>query len=431
MAEIKPFKGWRYNNKFNIGDITSPLFDVKAKIDNLYLNPVNSIHISQPKNSYSEAKNILDYWKSENVIQQDDKPCIYVYYQYFTIPNSTLINKEDNHSHNDISEENEILCRKGFICNVRLQDWNENIILRHENTIPSGVEDRLNLLENIQMNTSATHGIYSDSECLLEKIMDESIKNPVYDTIDYQGVRDVLSIIDDPQIIKTFTDCLIDKKIIIADGHHRYESSLLYMQKMRTLDPDYNGNKLYNYHMMYLSNSEDKGLKIFPTHRTINNIENFNEKEFIEKISNYFFVEKLDSQCDINQAIINKQYSFAIILKDVVYSISLKPEYYDAIEWNLDNEVKNLDITVLHYFIIYKVLGISQEEQRTTDKIDFKIDFSYCYTDVLKGKAEAAIITKAVSIEQIKEVCYSGHVMPQKSTYFYPKVICGFVFSEI
>lgn len=418
MAEIKALKGWRYNNNLNIDTLTSPLFDIQDKTDKLYLNPINSIHISQPKNTYEETKEKLEIWKKENIIIQDSKPSIYVYYQEFS-----LLNEKTN-------ENNKIL-RKGFICNVKLSDWNENIVLRHENTIPSGIKNRLELLEGIELNTSPTHGIYDDHNMTLEKYMDESIKDPIYDSIDYQGVRDIMSIIDDPEIIKYFIETLKDKKIIIADGHHRYESSLLYMKKMKSIDSNYNENNLYNYHLMYLSNSDDKGLKIFPTHRIINNIDNFNENQFISNLSTFFDIKKLNNNFNINQEIEKYDYSFGLILKNSSYLIILKDDYIGQIEWNLADEVKELDVTVLHYFILYKVLGISEEEQRVSNKINFKIDFSDSYKNILNDDFQGAIITKAVTIQEIEQVCYSGHIMPQKSTYFYPKMICGFVFSEV
>lgn len=416
MAEIISLKGWRYNSEIfeNIDNLTSPLFDINTKKDDLYNNPYNSINISSPKQGYLKAKQILDKWKSENTIVQDQKPSIYVYYQYFKLSNDQ---KE--------------YCRKGFICNVKIYDWDENFILRHEHTIPDAVQDRLKLLENIKMNTSPTHGIYSDTDVSLENYMDQSIKNPIYDSIDYQGVRDVMSIINDPEIIEHFVNCLKEKKIIIADGHHRYESSLLYKKNMEKNDPDYSQDRLYNYHLMYLTNSEKNDIKIFPTHRILKDFDNLNKEELLNKLAIYFDILKLKDSCDINFEIAKTKYSFGIMLKDSIYSITLKSEFINKIEWDLPEEVKHLDITALHYFIIYKVLGINDQEQRTSENIDFRTDFTECYTGLINGNYQLVIITEAVTMAEVKDVCYSGNVMPQKSTFFYPKVICGFVFSSI
>src|SRR5690606_4492475 len=123
-------------------------------------------------------------------------------------------------------------CRKGFICHVRTYDWSEGIILRHENTIPKAVNDRVELLEKTALHSSPTHGLYTDPTFELERYMDEAMTNVLLDTEDYQGVRDVLALIHDAAVIRRFMEVLAEKKIILADGHHRYESSLLHKKKM-------------------------------------------------------------------------------------------------------------------------------------------------------------------------------------------------------
>jgi len=145
MAEIKPFRAWRYNDSFTnvIDELTSPCFDVVSDKQRaaLYANPLNSIHLSVPAGSAAEARATLNDWKQSGIIQQDRLPAIYVYYQYFKLAGSP---KE--------------YCRKGFVANIRVYDWNENVILRHENTIPKSVNDRTTLLEATEFHVSATHG---------------------------------------------------------------------------------------------------------------------------------------------------------------------------------------------------------------------------------------------------------------------------------
>ncbi len=166
MAEIKPFRAWRYNETLShkIGELTSPLFDVVSEKQrrNLYQNPLNSIHLSVPEKGAEVAATLLEKWKVDEVIKQDVIPGIYVYYQYFRMQGSP-----------------KWLCRKGFICNVRIYDWDENVILRHENTIPKAVNDRIELLEKTELNVSPTHGLYTDTSFELEKYMDEAITNPL------------------------------------------------------------------------------------------------------------------------------------------------------------------------------------------------------------------------------------------------------------
>ena len=420
MAEIRPLRAWRYNNELSaqMDELTSPLFDVVSakQREKLYQNQYNSIHLSVPKgeNGIDGAKFLLQKWKDEGVIQQDPVYGIYVYYQYFSLAGST-----------------KQYCRKGFICNIRAYDWDEKVILRHENTIPKAVNDRIDLLEKTQLNVSPTHGLYTDPSFELEKYMDESMKYPLYETEDYQGVRDVLSVIHDAYVIKRFVEALQNKQVILADGHHRYEGSLLYRKKMMGTNPQYSGKEGYNYHMMYLTNTEADDLRILPTHRVIKDLPHFNEQEILRKFEEDFIIKPVEDAYNINEIILGKQWAFGLLFKDSAYKVRLKPEKINTLRWDFPDKIKRLDLTVMHYFIIEKVLGIAGKNQRTSENIDFDRSFSDCLARVIQNEAQMAIITNDISMEDVKEVCYSGYTMPQKSTYFYPKVICGFLFSSI
>lgn len=420
MADIKPIRAWRYQEElsFKIDQLTSPLFDVVSEKQRnvLYQNPLNSIHLSVPQGSdpARKANRLLANWKKNHVIRQDKPPGIYVYYQYFKLAGSR-----------------KQFCRKGFICHIRTYDWNENVILRHENTIPKAVNDRVDLLRQTQLHSSATHGLYTDELHHLEPFMDEAIRNPIYETEDYQGVRDVLAVIHDAAVIRKFIDQLAGKKVILADGHHRYEGSLLYKHECIANNSNHTGAEPYNYHLMYLTNTESDDLRILPTHRLIRNIPDFDENKFVEKLADDFVVKEIEDADTLNEVIIGKQHAFGLLLRDRCYKLRLKEEKLRTMRWNFPEEVKRLDLTVMHYFIFEKVLGIPGKEQRQSEFISFDRSFTDCLAKVIKGDVQMAIITNELSIEDVKSVCHSGYTMPQKSTYFYPKVICGFLFSSI
>ncbi len=420
MAEIKPIKAWRYNDFLtkNIDTLTSPLFDVVSEKQRklLYQNPLNSIHLSVPEgpDAANRAAHLLQAWKKQGVLMQDKLPAIYVYYQFFKLSGSA---KE--------------YCRKGFICHIRTYDWNEKVILRHENTIPKSVNDRIELLEKTELHVSPTHGLYTDDTFSLEIYMDEAISSPVYEHEDYQGVRDVLGVIQDAHVIQNFIDFIKDKSIILADGHHRYEGSLLYKRKMAKQNPDHTGMEGYNFHLMYLTNTEAGDLRILPTHRLINDVPDFNEEQIVQKFHEDFIVKEIEDADTLNEIMLGKKWAFGILLKSKILKVRLKPEAIDQLKWDFPEEVKQLDLTVLHYFIIDKILGIAGKDQRKSENISFERSFSECLTKVIKGDAQMAIITQDISIEDVKSVCHSGYTLPQKSTYFYPKVICGFLFSSI
>ncbi|HEU5292954.1 MAG TPA: DUF1015 domain-containing protein [Cyclobacteriaceae bacterium] len=420
MAEIKPLRAWRYNHEIskNIEAITSPLFDVVSEKQRkaLYQNPYNSIHLSVPQepNPADRAANLLEQWKSKGIIEQDKLPGIYVYYQYFKLTGSP-----------------QEFCRKGFICNIRTHHWEDNVILRHENTIPKSVNDRIELLQRTELNVSPTHGLYTDTSFELEKYMDEAIQIPLYETEDYQGVRDVLAIIHDAVVVQKFIDVLKEKSIILADGHHRYEGSLVYMDQQRAANKLHTGQEGYNFHLMYLTNTEAGDLRILPTHRLIKGIANFNEEEILQKLEGDFIIKPVEDADTLNEIIVGKQWAFGLMFKENAYKLRLKPEALATMKWHFPQVVKELDLTVMHYFIIEKALGIAGKDQRKSENIAFDRSFSDCLKKVLKDEAQMAIITNEVSIEDVKKVCHSGATMPQKSTYFYPKVICGFLFSSI
>lgn len=420
MAEILPIRAWRYNSHLvnDIGTVTAPLFDVVSEKQRatLYQNPLNSIHLSVPKppDAANKAQKLLSTWKHDEIITQDKLPGIYVYYQYFKLAG-------------DIKEH----CRKGFVCHIRAYPFEKNVILRHENTIPQSVNDRIELLDKTELHVSPTHGLYTDESFELEKYMDEAISNPIYENEDYQGVRDVLAVIQDAEVIKKFIKAIEDKTIILADGHHRYESSLVHMQKCAEANPNHTGNEGYNFHLMYLTNTEAGDLRILPTHRLIKDLKNFDPEKIIAQLADDFIVREIEDADTLNEIIIGKRWAFGLLFKDRAFKIRLKPEALATMRWHFPEEVKELDLTVMHYFIIEKILGIPGKEQRASENITFDRSFSDCLTKVIKDEVQMAIITQEVSIEEVKRVCHSGSTMPQKSTYFYPKVICGFLFSSI
>jgi uncharacterized protein (DUF1015 family) len=420
MAEIRPLQAWRYNKVLSadIGSLTSPLFDVvsEKQRQSLYRNQFNSIHINlpQPPLPAERAGMMLQEWKSRGIIVQDKLQAIYVYYQYFRLPGS---GKE--------------FCRKGFVCNIRIYRWDENVILRHENTIPKSVNDRLEMLEKTELNVSPTHGLYTDQTHTLEKYMDEAITNPILETEDYQGVRDVLAVIHDAKVIQVFRDLIKSKNIILADGHHRYEGSLAFMHEQKRANPQHTGTEGYNFHLMYLTNTESDDLKILPTHRLIQGMSSFNEQTIIEKLATDFTIKPVDDAGTLNEIIAGKQWAFGLLFKENAYKVRLKPERIAKLHWPFPKEVKEMDLTIMHYFIIQKALGIQGREQRKSEHISFERSFVDCLKMVNDGIVQLAIITNEISIEDVKRVCASGFTMPQKSTYFYPKAICGFLFSSI
>ena len=420
MAEIRPFKSWRYRPSLlkNIGELTSPLFDVASKKQReaLYGNPLNSIHLSIPRGDQpaEKAAAILNEWKQKKYIIQDQEPGIYVYYQYFSLPS-----------------EPKPFCRKGFICKIRVHEWQDRIILRHENTMDEAVDGQIKLLAETRLNASPTHGLYSDESFELEPYMDACLRNPICETENYQGVIDVMGVIRDESIIARFVERLKNEQVILADGHHRYAGSLAYMKRQMAENPAHTGDEGYNFHLMWLTNTEANDLRILPTHRLIKGLDNFNETDILKDFESNFRIRAVADPGEIHEFILGKPWTFGLIFKENAYAARLKPEAYPALNWNFPEQVKKLDLTIAHYFIIEDILGIPGKKQNTSANIEYERNFTKCMTAVMKDEAQMAIITNDVCIEDVKQVCGCGCTMPPKSTFFYPKAVCGFLFSSL
>ncbi len=420
MAEIRPLRAWRFGKRLlpEISELISPLFDVVSdkQRQKLYENPLNSIHLSVPSepDPVSGAGMRLKTWKHDGIIAQDALPAIYVYYQHFTLSGS-----------------DQSFIRKGFIANLRITGWQEGSLMRHESTIPVSVADRTKLLEQTQLNVSPTHGLYTDETHEIERYLDESMFLPLYETEDYQGVRDVFSVIHDCKVIERICQIMTEKKIILADGHHRYESSLKYYKQRQEVNPAHTGNEGYNFHLMYFTNTESNDLRILPTHRVFQNLEQFSEAKLLSQLQEDFMILPIENPQDVPDIICGKKWAFGLLFKENAYKIRLNPDRIETLSWPFPLIIRELDLTVLHYFLIEKGLGIPGKDQTRTDKIRFERNFAECLKEVSTGQAQFIAITQDISIDTIKKVCESGYTLPQKSTYFYPKVISGFLFSSI
>ena len=287
------------------------------------------------------------------------------------------------------------------------------------------------MLAATRLNVSPTHGLYTDENFELEADMDQSMQQPVCQTESYQGTRDVLSVIREPRVIERFVSRMAQKQVILADGHHRYAGSLAYMKQQMAVNPAHTGQERYNYHLMWLTNTEAEDLKILPTHRLIKDIARFDQTAILKKFERHFTVKPVQNPDHMDEIIAGKQWTFGLIFGNDAYQVRLKPEAHRELKWNFPDNIKALDLTVLHYFVIQEILGIKGRDQSDSNHIEFERSFPACLTKVIQGACQLALITNEVSIDDVKTVCRSGCTLPQKSTYFWPKVICGFVFSSL
>jgi len=428
LAEIQPVRGWRYNPALSadIDAVVSPLFDVVSvrQREALYQQPLNSIHLSVPRAegalppTQAAARRLAD-WQARGVLRQDGLPGIYVYYQYFRLPG-----------------EARERCRKGFMCHIRATDWAEHVVLRHENTLPAAVNDRAELLAELQFETSATHGLYRDEDFTLEALMDAAIQDPLCETEeDYQGARDVLAVIQDARAIRQFQRVLAGRPVILADGHHRYEGSLAYRQarELAAGPGGSTGREPWHYHLMYLTNMASDDVRILPTHRVLRELPGgLTDEELLARLATYFTVLPQAEAQDLPELLAGKRWVFGLVLPGGAYKLRLRPEVHAQLDWPTTPEVKDLDLTVLHFFVLEKVLGIvGPDAQRRWPGVAYVRGLAECLQQVDRGEARAAFLTNEVTMAQVEAVCHSGAVMPAKSTFFYPKTLAGLLFTSL
>jgi uncharacterized protein (DUF1015 family) len=429
LAEIQPVRGWRYSPALSadIDAVVSPLFDVVSvrQREALYQNPLNSIHLSVPRPEgglppAAAAARRLAEWQAAGVLLPDGLPGLYVYYQYFRLPGETRER-----------------CRKGFMAHIRAYDWSEGVVLRHENTLPGAVNDRAELLAALRFQTSATHGLYRDEAFELEALMDEAILDPLCQTEeDYQGARDVLAVIQDAATIQHFQQVLARQQVILADGHHRYEGALAYRQarELAAGPAGYTGREPWNYHLMYLTNAASDDLRILPTHRVLRELPgNLSDEELLTRLAAYFTVLPQAEAQDLPELMAGKRWVFGLYLGGgAAYKLRLRPEVHSQLSWDTTPEVKGLDLTVLHFFVLEKVLGIvGPDAQRAWPGVAYVRGLAECLQQVDRGEARAAFLTNEVTMAQVEAVCHSGAVMPAKSTFFYPKTLAGLLFTSL
>lgn len=435
MVEVKPLDAIVYNQeKVEMKNVIAPPYDVISdeyrddlesrsayNITKLILAK-GSKDINDNSNCYKSANKTFTDWKSENVLVKTEKPCIFYILQKYTTENGRKIT------------------RKGFIARNRIEDFESKKILPHEFTMAGPKADRLNLTKECKANFSQIFMVYSDAENKIEKEIDFTQK-PFIDVFDDNGVENIVFKIDDEKIIKTIENVMKDKTLLIADGHHRYETAMNYRNFKRETENDNNAD--YNYVMSYFTNLNDENLVVFPTHRIIT--KRIEPYDLLETVKKYFDIEEfvfdgmnkdkvkakfLEEIEKSNE----KQISMGLYMKNVnkFYLLKLAKDVNTILdEYKVPDVLKDLDLIVLHKVLISKEFGYTDEEQMAQDGIKYIKQEREAFDMVDSGKAEASFIMAYPKIEMIQRISQAGFRMPQKSTYFYPKLLSGIVINPL
>ncbi len=425
MAQISAFKGVRYNTEKagKIETLVCPPYDIiseKQRQDLLNTNPYNMIRLELPKgdNPYQDASSILNEWLEEEILVRDMDEAIYIYEEEF-------LEKVDTGKQNSL---------KGIICTVKVEDFSAGVVLPHEQTLSKAKEDRLNLMKTCASNFSQIYSLYIDEKHSTLSVIDNisATTKPRYEFSDGL-VTHRLWVINDKVTIDTLLTQFAARKLYIADGHHRYETAINYRNYCRENNIT---NPNSEYVMMMLVDMAHPGLVVFPTHRLIKGVEKFNESEVLAKCEEYFTVE---TKSDINTA------------KDVLenlYNAGKKAFcYYNGGDnWTLltlksldiMNEIldgcseayKQLDVNVLHLLVLEKLFGIDKENMANQKNLTYTRSFDEAVESAQSGESQCVFIINPTRVGEIGEVAANGEKMPQKSTYFYPKLTTGLVLNK-
>ncbi len=421
MITARPFRALHYNpDVVDMDTVLAPPYDVidDAERDELYArsshNAVRLI-LSKEADRYAAAGRDLAAWRRDGVLVRETSPNFYLYVQEFAMPDGSL--RE----------------RSGVLASVRLEPFADGNIMPHERTFPKAKADRLKIMETCRTNLSPIFGIYPSGDDRIAEICARARKDsPWTDAGDNRGGRHRVWRIGAADDVAVLRDCYANTRVFIADGHHRYETALEYRDRRRAAGGD--EQAAYNYLLMYLCPMEESGLVILPTHRLWCGPLGSSD-EWLGKLEQAFSVEAVEvSNAKDLQTRLEAESAkgvLALRLRGHGGAYLLRPKDWGAIERALSEVpavLRDLDVTVLDAFVFEQTLGVDYLEDTEAGRVVYTHEDDLAFSSVESGNAQAAFLLRAPKIEEVQSVCLAGEVMPQKSTYFHPKLQTGLVF---
>ena len=432
-----PIRGVRYNPETagSMSDLMTPPYDVINEAEQLRFynkNPYNIIRLEYGEirttddvndNRYTRANAFFTTWLEQNVLIHQDKPVIYLYAQEFTV-------------------DGQRLTRSGFMAGVGVEEYHTGTILPHEETLSKAKADRLELLRHCRANFSPIFGLYDDPCLTVEAIAQRYKQNaPDIDFTDENGEKHSAWSVSDSKDLETIITSFTNQRVYIADGHHRYETALNYHREMQE-----KGENGYGFTLMTLVNLHDPGLVILPTHRMVKNVVDFSPNDFLARLSGHFSLTQINLPDSDRGAVIAAELetiagmlaefnAFLLYLgQGQLYRLthprntenqtmsSRFPDYSPA--WH------KLDVAVLQGLILEDLLGIDREARASGTNLAYARDEVGALDRVDSGEFQAVFYLNPTLVREVTEVAAAGDKMPQKSTYFYPKLITGIVIND-
>jgi len=419
MATIRPFNGLRFNPG-KVDDlskvITQPYDKIDAQMQSKYYerHPYNYVRLilGRAEDRYNESLENFNKWFQDKVIIKDDKPAFYPYTQTYTWDGKTIT-------------------RTGFISALKLHPYEDKVVLPHERTLSRAREDRFKLFSKTQKNYEQVFMLYGDKDRTIEKLFAPFMAGrPLIEANDDLGCTHRVWKVCDNDVIAKAKEVLKPLSVMIADGHHRYETALALQEALSSQHPNAPENAAFNHRMVTLVNLFDPGLLVLPTHRYVIKLKGdfAATKKELEK---YFDATEVSADALAAKVKENaSKHAFGLYRKDGAWLLILKDQsIMDELMPNAPSELKALDVSVLHNLIIEKLLGIAKEE--IEDYIKYERYADKAFADVDAGKFEMVFLMNPTRVQQVEAVSKVGEKMPQKSTDFYPKLVSGLVAFDV
>ncbi|HEY2900074.1 MAG TPA: DUF1015 domain-containing protein [Polyangia bacterium] len=429
MAEIAPFAGFRYNLD-RVGDaarILAPPYDVISETERLDLEArhgQNVVRVELPRGEgdarYANAAGLLDTWIAEGILRQDSQPALYRYEQQFAWP----------------PEGGRRYVRKGFFCLLRLEPFEARVVLPHEQTLSGPKEDRRKLLAATRTHISQVFGLYRDPSGVTEEpLAFAETAAPVLDATTPDGCRHRLWMLTDGERIARVAEALRGRQILIADGHHRYETMLNLRAQLRPKDRP-PGHSAADWGAVFLSRAEDPGLLVLPTHRLVRNLPAFDLGALRAGAAPAFEIKQSD-EADVAAIEDRLRREGERRVTFAVRAAGEKQTTWLGLKDGVDLSalgspaLRELDVTVLHSVLLAPLLGVDASAMANQAYLGYTHSTAEALAALSTRQAQGAFFMNATKVEDVLQVCEEGSILPQKSTYFQPKLATGLVMNRI
>jgi uncharacterized protein (DUF1015 family) len=427
MADIYPFSALRYDPKRASAAlaVTQPYDKITPAAQDRYYaaSPYNLVRIilgrsqsadNTADNVYTRAAASYQDWRAQGILRQDSAPSLYLYSQSFTVPGSAAQ-----------------LERTGFVALTRLEDYSAKVVFRHEQTLAKPKADRLDLMRATRAHFEQLFMLYEDSGEIAALLGAAASSPPTTEVDDEYGVSHRLWQVSDPAVIDSVRGRMRDKKFIIADGHHRYETALTYRNERRASAPSGSSDAAYEFAPLTFFDLNSPSLVILPTHRVVHSLPSFSADDFQNSSRAFFEVVEVDANLDAAHATAMLQdagragTALLAITPNRAFLLSKPKSAGSSALAGLSPRQQALDVVQLHKCLLEGVLKLSEESIRNQQNISYLRDTAEAMEKARTGRANITFLINPCRVQQVRDIAFAGEVMPQKSTDFYPKLLSG------